>query len=49
MREKFRFIDKRRQVAMLIISDVARDGIKAILNSQHARGKKLVLYLQGAG
>lgn len=34
---------------MLIVSDVARDGIKSILNSQHARGKNLVLYLQGAG
>ncbi len=34
---------------MLVVSDSARESIKLVLGSQHARGKSLVLYLQGAG
>lgn len=34
---------------MLIITDTARDSLHRILASEHASGKSLVLYLQGAG
>lgn len=34
---------------MIVVSDLARDNIRTIMASQHARGKSLVLFLQGAG
>lgn len=33
---------------MIFVSDTARDSIKTVMASQHAKGKNLVLYLQGA-
>ncbi len=34
---------------MFVVSDNARENIGKVLQSQHAAGKSLVLYLQGAG
>ena len=34
---------------MLIVTNSARDSIKKVLESDKARNKHLVLYLQGAG
>ncbi len=34
---------------MLVVSDNARDSLSRILASEHATGKSLIIYLQGAG